>query len=37
MKKKTIIAIVALVAVAGLVGSAHTIDFIGMMKSLHGG
>lgn len=37
MKKKIAITAVIILVVAGLLGVAHLVDFIGMLKKLHGG
>lgn len=37
MKKKIAISVVIIAVVAGLLGIAHLVDFMGMMKKLHGG
>lgn len=37
MKKKCLIAVALILALAGLLGTAHMMDFMGMMKKLHGG
>ncbi len=37
MKKKIVVAVSVLLFVAGLLLTAHTVDFMGIMKRMHGG
>lgn len=37
MKKKIVISVVIIAVIAGLLGVAHLVDFMGMIKKLHGG
>ena len=37
MGKKAAIAVIVLVVVAGLLWMAHVVDFMGIMKRMHGG
>ena len=37
MRKKIIVTVSALVVIAGLLLAAHMVDFMGIMKQMHGG
>jgi len=37
MRKKIIVTVSLLIVTAGLLLTAHTVDFMGIMKRMHGG
>jgi hypothetical protein len=37
MRKKIIVTVSALIVIAGLLLTAHIVDFMGIMKRMHGG
>jgi hypothetical protein len=37
MRKKIVVTVSVLIVIAGLLLTAHTVDFMGIMKRMHGG